>query len=194
MKLAAFLLLAAAAASADEAKKAPSPEEQAIMEKYMKAATPGPEHQKMAKMVGKWKLKVTSWMAPGAPPMTSEGTAEYRTIMGGRFLEEEVHGTMAGDQPFEGRGVDGYDNVTKEHFGTWIDNMGTSAMMMRGKCAGEGKKCTMKGKMADPIAGKEVPVSSTMTVKDDNNFTWEMHSPGPDGKPFKSLQIDYTRQ
>ena len=33
-----------------------------------------------------------------------------------------------------------------------------------------------------------------MTVKDDNNFTWEMHSPGPDGKPFKSLQIDYTRQ
>src|SRR5438105_4065574 len=132
MKIAAALfLIVSTAALADEPKKEMSAEEKAMMDKYMKAATPGPEHAQMAKMAGKWKLQVTSWMKPGAPPMKSDGTAEYRSIMGGRFLEQEVHGDMAG-QPFEGRGVEGYDNVTKEHWGTWVDNMGTTTMLMKG--------------------------------------------------------------
>ncbi len=52
----------------------------------------------------------------------------------------------------------------------------------------------MKGKMADAVAGKEVPITSTMTLKDDNSFTFEMTAPGPDGKQFKTLEIVYTRQ
>src|SRR5438876_10896816 len=132
MKIAAAFVLISFAALAEEAKseaKKMSPEEQAMMDKYMKAAAPGPEHQQMAKMAGKWKLSVTSWMAPDAPPMKSEATSEYRTILGGRYLEEEVHGTM-GDQPFEGRGLNGYDNVTKERFGTWVDSMTTGPMVL----------------------------------------------------------------
>jgi len=187
---AAFLLLVSAAV-ADEPRK-PSPEEQAMMEKYTKAATPGPEHQQMAKMAGKWKLQVTSWMKPGAPPMKSEGTAEFKPILGGRFLEEEVHGDMAG-QPFEGKGTQGFDNVTKERWGTWVDNMGTGTMLMKGKCPAEAKKCTMKGKVSDAAAGKEITVSEITTMKDDNNFTFEMFGPGPDGKQFKTLEIVYTR-
>src|SRR5205807_2748449 len=60
---------AQAPSGAQASPGAPSPEVQAMMEKYQKAATPGPEHQHMAKMAGKWKLAVTSWPAPGAPPM-----------------------------------------------------------------------------------------------------------------------------
>ena len=177
-----------------EAKQAPSAAEQAAMEKYMKAATPGPEHQRLAKLAGKWKLQVTSWFAPGAEPQKSEGTAEFKPILGGRFLQQEVHGTMMGDQKFEGMGLEGYDNVTKERFGTWVDNMSTGATMMRGKCASGAKKCTLKGRMADAMAGKEVPISETFTMTDDNNFTFQMYGPGPDGKSFKTLEITYTRQ
>src|SRR5258708_17091516 len=197
MKIAAaFFVLASMSALADEAKpaaKEPSAAEKAMMETYLKAATPGPEPQQMARMAGKWKLQVSSWMAPGAPPMKSEATAEFRTILGGRFLEQEVHGSF-GDQPFEGRGVEGFDNVTKTRFGTWVDNMGTGTMLMKGKCAAAAKTCTMKGKAPDAIAGKEMSVSQTMTIKDDNAFTFEMQRPGPDGKPFKTLEIVYTRQ
>jgi hypothetical protein len=191
MRSALWVLAVSAAAFAEEAKK-PSAEEQAMMEKYMKAATPGPEHQQMAKMVGKWKLQVTTWMMPGAPPQKSEGTAEFRTILGGRYLEEEVHGSM-GDQPFEGRGLEGFDNITKERFGTWVDSMTTGPMVMKGKCAADGKKCTMSGKMSDAVAGKAVQVTSTTTIKDDNTFIMEMKGPGPDGKMFKSLELVYTR-
>jgi hypothetical protein len=149
----------------------------------------------MAKMEGKWKMQVTSWMKPGAPPMKNEGTAEFRTILGGRFLEQEVHGAdMGGGQHFEGRGIDGYDNVTKTRFASWVDNMGTGEMTLRGKCPAAAKTCTMKGKVSDPTAGKEVPVTTTTTLKDDNTFTMEMTGPGPDGKPFKNMEIVYTRQ
>ena len=196
MKIAAaFLVLASMSALAEEAKpaaKEPSPAEKEIMEKYMKAATPGPEHQQMAKMAGKWKLQVTAWMAPGAPPMKSDGTAEFRTILGGRYLEQEVHGSM-GDQPFEGLGLQGFDNVTQEHVATWIDSMSTGMMLMRGRCAAGSKTCTMKGTTSDPVTGKEMPVTSTVTHMSDDNFKFEMFASGPAGKRFKTLEIVYTR-
>jgi hypothetical protein len=192
---AALVLAVASAASAQEQKaggQKPSAAEQAMMEKYMKAATPGPEHQAMAKMAGKWNLKVTAWMMPGAPPQTSNATAEFKPTVGGRFMEQEVHGDMGG-QPFEGHGLEGYDNVTHERWGTWVDNMTTGVMVMKGKCKADAKKCTETGKVSDAVAGKPVAVSSTMTMKDDNTMVFEMTGPGPDGKPFKNLEIVYTR-
>jgi len=195
---AAALLLAGAsiAARAQEPKGSghkPTAEEQAMMEKYIQAATPGPEHQRLAKLAGKWKLQVTSWMAPGAPPQKSEASAEFKTILGGRYLHQEVKGNMM-DQPFEGMGIEGFDNVTKERFGTWVDSMSTGEMTVRGKCAADAKKCTLKGKVPDAAAGKEVPVSETITLTDDDHFTFEMHGPGPGGKTFKMLEIAYSRQ
>jgi hypothetical protein len=72
--------------------------------------------------------------------------------------------------------------------------MSTAAMIMKGKCAAGAKKCSMKGKMSDAVAGKEVPVGSTVEMKDDNTFVMVMTGPGPDGKPFKTLELVYTRQ
>src|SRR5439155_6493988 len=86
-------------AGTDADTKAPpqmSAAEQEMMQKYMQAATPGPEHQRLAKLAGKWKLQFTSWFAPGAPPQKSEGTAEFKTVLGGRYVQQEVKGDMAG--------------------------------------------------------------------------------------------------
>src|SRR5437764_8444463 len=170
------LLLTAATFAAPVAKaqdagtQAPpqmSAAEQEMMQKYMKAATPGPEHQKLAKMAGKWKMQVTAWMMPGAPPEKSEGTAEFKPILGGRYIRQEIKGTMGG-QPFEGQGTLGFDNVTKERFVTWTDSMSTGLLVMRGKCPADAKKCTTRGQATDAVAGKMVSFSVTtiMTVGD----------------------------
>ncbi|HYY53537.1 MAG TPA: DUF1579 domain-containing protein [Myxococcales bacterium] len=177
------------------AKAAPqmSAAEQEMMQKYMQAATPGPEHQKLAKLAGTWKMDVTAWMTPGAPPEKSEGTAEFKTILGGRYLLQEVKGTMGG-QPFEGRGTMGFDNVTKERFATWTDSMSTGLLVMRGKCPADAKKCTTRGQGSDAVAGKMVSFAETTTMTDDNHFTFELRGPGPDGKQYKMMEIKYTRQ
>jgi len=59
--IAAALALPTASARAEDpgkpAQYQPSAAEHAMMEKYMKAATPGPEHQKLARLAGTWKLQ-----------------------------------------------------------------------------------------------------------------------------------------
>jgi hypothetical protein len=174
-------------------QRQPSAAEQAMMEKYVQAATPGPEHQKMAKLAGKWKAQVSAWMAPGAPPEKSEGSVEFKTLLGGRYVQQEFKGAMGG-QPFEGMGTMGFDNVTKERFATWTDSMSTGLLVMRGKCAADAKKCTTKGQGSDAVAGKQVTYTETTTMTDDDHFTFELRGPGPDGKQFKMLEIVYTRQ
>jgi hypothetical protein len=171
---------------------APSPEEQAMMEAYMKAGTPGPVHEEMARLAGSWKLEITSWPAPGAPPQTSAGTAEYELLYGGRYLKQTVRSEWAG-QAFEGMGLEGYDNVLKERFGTWVDSMSTSIMVMRGKCPTGAKTCTFTGKMTDPLAGKSVDAREVVTHVDANKFIFAMYGPDAKGKEFKSMEIVYTR-
>ncbi len=193
------LLSASLSARAEEKKPSAPPQmsakEHAMMEKYMKAATPGPQHERLAKLAGKWKLQVTSWMAPGGQPMKSDANAEFTSLYGGRFLQQEVKGTMPGDQTFEGRGIEGYDNVTGENFAVWVDNMGTGLLLLKGKCPVEAKKCTYKGTVPDAVAGKSMPITETITYTDADHFTFEMFGQAPGGKkPYKSLEIVYTRQ
>ena len=69
----------------------------------------------------------SSWMAPGADPMVMDGTSENRWVMGGRYLEQRFNGNFMG-MPFEGIGYTGYDNVKKQYWGTWMDNMSTGMM------------------------------------------------------------------
>jgi hypothetical protein len=194
--IAAATILFQAGLAAPPDKKAPAKpamDEKAMMEVYMKAATPGPEHQEMAKMAGNWKLDVTSWMAPGAPPEKSAATAQFESLLGGRFLQQKVHGEMGG-QPFDGMGLEGFDNVSKERFGIWIDSMGTGSMMTSGKCAAGAKTCTFTGSMNDPMTGKPSKVREVITRAGDDKFTFDMYGPDPGGKEYHIMQILYTRQ
>ena len=109
-----------------------SPEEKAMMDAMVKAATPGPNHQLLASVAGDWAFKSRMWMKPSAPPSESTGTVSYTTQLGGRFVEGMYRGEMMG-MPFEGRGLMGYDNVSGQFQSTWADNMGTTIMLMTGQ-------------------------------------------------------------
>jgi hypothetical protein len=184
-------VLAAPAAEKPAAK--PAMDEKAMMEIYMKAATPGPEHQEMARMAGNWKLEITSWMAPGAPPEKNSATAVFRPLLGGRYMQQDVKGEMGG-MAYEGMGLEGFDNVSKERFGIWVDSMSTGTMVSRGKCAAGAKSCTMKGTVNDAMTGKPATVREVLTKTSDNSFTFDMYGPDPAGKEFHMMQIVYTRQ
>jgi Protein of unknown function (DUF1579) len=173
--------------------KAPSAGEKAAMEAMMKAMTPGPAHKLLDAMVGTWDTKVTMWMAPGAPPSVSSATAEAKWVLGSRYVQEEFKGEFMG-MPFQGIGYSGYDNVKKEYWGTWIDNMSTGVMKVTGATSDAGKTWKYTGTNADPMTGKDMPAEERVTVADADHHTMEMHGPGPDGKMFKMMEITYTRK
>ena len=190
------LVLVVGSAGADEKgkKAAGQPmDEKAMMEMMAKLGTPGEAHKALEPMVGTWDTKVSSWMEPGAPPMTSTGTSENHWTMGNRFIEQRFKGSFM-DQPFEGLGYTGYDNLKKKYVGTWMDSMGTSIMYVTGTADPSGKTMTFTGTIDDPMTGKPMNVKNVAKVVDNNKHTFEMWSPGPDGKPYKMMEIEYTRK
>src|SRR5262249_43819145 len=128
--LAAVALLVAATALAADSPPAMSAQQQAMMDKMMKAATPGPQHQMLKKMAGEWNAKVKFQMDPTQPWQESQSTSTITMLMDGRYCQEVVSGQMMGG-PFNGMGITGYDNVIGKYVGTWIDNMGTGIETMQ---------------------------------------------------------------
>jgi hypothetical protein len=169
----------------------PPMDEKAMMEAMAKIAAPGENHRKLDAFVGTWNTTVTMWMAPGAPPASSSGTSKNSWALGGRYLEQRYEGSFVG-QKFSGVGYTGYDNVTKKWWGTWIDSMSTGIMVSEGKMEGE-SVWHFDARSADPMTGQMMDVKEKITIKDKDHHTMEMWMPGPDGKMFLSMQIDYAR-
>lgn len=186
-------IVGAAALNAQDAGNLPemSPEEQAMMEKWMAYATPGDHHDVLAAKVGTWSAEIKHWMAPGAPPEVSSATSEMTMILGGRYLLEHVEGTTMG-MPFEAFGVTGYDNFLETYQTYWIDNFGTG--MMTGESTMK-SDTVMNGWMVgiDPMAGGKMKMRSVGTDHGSDAFTLEMFNDGPTGE-FKSMEVSYSRQ
>lgn len=167
-------------------------QDQAAMEAMAKAGTPGEPHKKLDAFVGTWNTKITMWMAPNAPPMTSTGTSENRWAMAGRYLEQRFKGDFMGT-PFEGIGYTGYDNVKKQYWGTWMDSMSTGMMMATGWMP-DGKTWMFSGTYPDPISGKDTRVEERITINSPDQHTFEMYGMAPDGTMYKNMEMVYTRK
>lgn len=172
----------------------PAPVDSATaMKNWMAYATPGDMHKVLAEEVGSWTTEVTSWMAEGAPPSTSKGEAQFKMVMGGRYLQVMFKGDMGG-MPFEGMGTSGYDNSKKVFMSTWIDNMGTGMMSMEGTYDAASKKMESKGKAVDPTNNTECSMREIVTHTDAKHMTMEMFTTPQGGKEFKTMEIKYTKK
>ncbi len=195
LALTAFLASAALAqekAAPQKGKKAAAPpDEKAAMEAMQKAATPGDAHKKLDPLVGTFEAKVIMWIDPSKPPQESTGTAERKWVLGNRYVEEQFEGTFMG-QPFSGMGYTGYDNVKKKYVSTWMDTAGTGIMMTTGAAEKSGAM-KMSGTVDDPITGKPQKVTMKMNADADRQVL-EMWGPAPNGKPYKMMEITYTRK
>lgn len=169
-----------------------SQEMQEMMEKYQKLAAPGEQHKKLAKMEGSWDLRIKTWMGPDQPPAEAKGTSEFRMILGGRFLEQELTSEMMGN-PYNGKGLMGYDNVSGKYVNIWMDDMSTSIMLFEGTATPDEKQIIQTSHYDDPIQGP-MDFRTVTTVMDENTLGFEMYSTGKTGKEEKMMEIIYTRK
>jgi Protein of unknown function (DUF1579). len=177
----------------DEKKAAaPSAEEKAMMDAWMKAATPGDMHKKLGAFVGTWDVNVKMWEKPGGEAMESAGKAVNSWALDGRWVEQQFEGQFMG-MPMHGIGYTGYDNVKKSYVSTWMDTISTSVMSSAGSADADGKTMTFMGSMDDPMTGKPVSVKEVVRVVDADHHVMEMWNPAPDGQMFKSMEITYSR-
>lgn len=164
---------------------------QKAWEEYM---TPGEMHKRMAADTGTWTEELTFWMGPDdTKPQKSTATANTKMIFNGLYQESVHTGNMMG-MPFEGRSTLAFDNAAQEYVSTWIDNMGTGIMVMRGKYDEASKTLKMEGECTDPMTKKVKKVRETITSVDADTQKMEMYDTSPDGKEFKSMEIILKRK
>lgn len=166
-------------------------QDDAMMKAWQESMNPGPMHEILAKGVGEWNVNVTSWMDPAQPPMTSTGTSKGEMIFDGKYFHSTFTGTFM-NQPFTGLEVSGYDNVKKEFFTLWIDNMGTGVMHLTGAYDEMSKSITYTGTVTDPT-GTECKVREVMQYPDDYTMLYEMYMEKGGQPEFKAMEIRYTK-
>ncbi|MFO1428029.1 MAG: DUF1579 family protein [Steroidobacteraceae bacterium] len=173
-------------------KPQPGAAQQAEMDAYARAGTPGAPHAALAATAGEYHLTIKSWQEPGADPAVDVGKATRRMVLDGRVLVESLDAAMMG-QPFKGHAMMGYDNVSGEYWSTWMDSMSTGMMVSHGSCDAAGA-CTFTGSWNDPV--RKGPVTARMTTRWTSPTTqlFEMFGPGRDGKEMKMMEMLYTKQ
>jgi hypothetical protein len=174
-------------AQQDKDKKAPpAGMDPAMMQKMMELATPGAEHKKLASLAGSWTDHYKMKMDPASDAWTdAEGTSEWKSVLGGRYMMENVHSTMMG-APFEGLQFFGYDKQANEYVSIWMDSYSTWPMMMRGKEAKDGS-IELKGTMTDVMGSRP----SRMVIKPSpDHAAIEMYDTAPGKGEVLMMKID----
>ena len=176
----------------------PDPEE--MMAKMEALGKPGENHRLLAELVGSWDCKVTFWMAPGAPPSVSLGTAVRKVILDGRYfvMDTAVKMQMPGPDgqmhpvDYKGMQIDGYDNMKGKFFSTWMDNMGTGVLMAEGSYDPASKTFTYHSE-EETMPGTKTKVRGVVKVIDKDHYLFEWYEEHG-GKEEKTMEITYTRQ
>jgi hypothetical protein len=166
LALAAALVSVSAPAQQQQPKQ-PTPEQMQAMLAEMR---PGPEHQVLANLQGRWNFDVTYNMGgPKAKPITARGTSTNRLILGGRFLVSEgvsdnPAGAGMGGATVETMTIYGFDRRTKEYTTIGLDTMGTYWVTAAGSAKPD-KTIVMSGETLDDHAGSKEMRKYDMVLK-----------------------------
>jgi hypothetical protein len=105
----------------------------------VKAGEPGPEYANLKAFVGTWELTVEG--------VKERGSAEIKSILGGRFITEDVKVPFGGFS-MEWHGVMSYDRAKKQYTGVWFDNMGNTTKSDTGEADKTGRIISFRGQHA----------------------------------------------
>jgi hypothetical protein len=195
--LGTLLLLALPAAASAQDRK-PTPEEiaklQAVM---MESMNPGPEHERLSRLAGRWELETRIWPEPGAQPMTVPGSASNRMILGGRFLVSETT-TSSGPMQGESLTIFGFDRRNGWYTSAGYDTFGTYHVAAQGGWDADRGAIVMHGE--DRVVGGNHTQTWDFVLRpvDDDTYVFEIiftdpwHTRG--GPPFKMVETTYRRQ
>lgn len=189
----AVALLVSTTVVSQEQQQQMTPEQQEQMQRWEEYGKPGKPHALFKTYAGKWEAEGKWWMTPDAEPMISAGKAEMTPMFDGRYMMTNYEGDFMG-QPFEGRGIDAYDNMRKEYLSVWFDNMGTGILYQTGKASNNGKTITYTGTHPDPGTGElKKPTKMVTHFESPDRIVMEMYENVGKSDEFKMMEIVYKR-
>ena len=133
----------------------------------------GPQHKVLGGFTGRWKTTTHIMVAgPTTPEQDTEGTAEGKLVMGGRFAQL-MHAGLLNGEPFEGLMLCGYDEVVQKYTAIWVDNTSTAIIRYVGTYDSAKKQISMNSHYSDPATRRLTLARVTMTFVDANTIVYD---------------------
>ncbi len=169
----------------------PALDSEALAKMHEEFARPVAEHEILEKFVGQWNTETRMIGAGDEDPTVSKGSAMFRMLMGGRYLQQYFRGDFNG-QPYEGMGLMAYDKVKQKYIGTWIDSMNTGVMLDEATYDPQAKMFTHLGSADTPTG--PIEAKTTTRFVDKNRIEMIMYTLKEDGQAVKVMEVTYKRK
>ena len=160
------------------------------MDAWIEIGRKGPEHAKLAEVVGDWTSVVKAWHQPGAEPEVSQSKSTYTVVLDGRYIRHDYQGSMMGT-PFTGVGYLAYNRATGKYESIWMDSMSTGIMHSIGTEIEKGKAWEYKGSFFGP-GSHEVKSRIVIRELSADQQVMEMYCDFGTGE-FKNMEMTSTR-
>jgi hypothetical protein len=175
-------------AVSDEPPTGMPPEAAEMMKQWEKLKKPGPQHELLKGLEGKW-IGTGTWTDAG---MTSKFREEVtsKLVFGGRFLQSDTKLTTEASPPWPSMTMNsvmylGYDNAKQRYTGAMLGDMNTAIGISEGTYDAATKTFTLSGvEMLAP--GKERKYRMVQKITSPTELLFEMYFTGPDGKETKA--------
>jgi hypothetical protein len=172
--------------------KTESPEERIVKIATMEGRRIGPMHHFLVQSAGHWREEVKIWAENAKEPSISRWEREGNIVLEGRFLNSMIMG-MIGNERYEAQSTLGYDNSSKKFMKTWIDNFGTSILVLEGTLDEKTNSIDFVGTTLDPVTHRSIRVHQIQRNPDPQNQSLEIFVETKEGKEVKTMEINSMR-
>lgn len=157
-------------------------------------AEPQKEHGWLERLVGEWAYEAEAVMAPGQPPVKSEGTESVRSL-GGRWVVGEGRGECPGGGPAHTMLTIGYDPARKRFVGTWVGSMMAHLWVYDGWLDEAGGTLTLEAEGPSFVGeGKMAKYRDVTAFEGADHRVLTSHVQGDDGQWTRFMTAHYRRR
>lgn len=151
-----------------------------------------PEHEFLARQVGKWDVQCSYSMGPDIEPMEVSGV-ETAEMLGPFWLVTRLDVDLLGS-PMCGQAATGYDPVRKLFVGSWKDSSNPFLYSFEGFLDKEHKTLRLSGENYDPMRGVRAIYRSVIDYISDRERKLSLSVELADGDVNPILEYHYTRK
>ncbi len=183
----------ATGARADHHEEPGAEDMAAMMAKAEKFTKPGENHAFLNKFLGQWNTALQITM-PGMETSPEKGTAEFKWLMDGRWMEMHSDGSMMG-MPMRMFSLMGYDNNKMSYVVTSVSTFDTAMTRAEGDVDPATGSLILYGTLDEYLTGEhDKMVKVAWRFHSDDKMVMEVHDFPIGEENNKVFEIVYTRK
>ena len=165
-----------------------------IMRSLRENAEPGEPHQRLERVIGRWRTEGLFWLSPESKPIEFKGRSESQWILGSRFVRTTFE-TDLDILGYDNEGVflEGYDNSIGKYVVSTIETYSTSITRLEGSCADDCRRMEWRAQVLEPSTRQEVQVRVVRTFFKASRYRLEVFFQAPGRDEFLQTRLNAKR-